>query len=151
VEELAKLAYEAALRTLDKQEEVVRELRARTAVVLAPSSFAISLAGAPALRASPVTAVVAVAASMIALGASLYVLLPQPRLRFSIRGTQMLEAHFDLRNDLGEVYRRLVYDIDGIWAANAVIVVRLLAGFRWSAAALAVEIVFLVAALRSTL
>ena len=151
MEELATLAYEAALRSLDKQEEVVRELRSRIAIVLAASSFAISLAAAPALRGSPALGLVAVAASMIALTASVYVLLPQPRLRFAIHGRQMLEEHFDRRDNASEVYRRLVYDIDRIWDANDVIVSRLLAAFRWSATALVVEVAFLLGALRGTL
>ena len=60
MEELAKLAYDAALRALDKQEETVRELRARTGILLAISSFAISLLGGQALQSVTLWSVLAV-------------------------------------------------------------------------------------------
>lgn len=40
--EFEQLAYEAALRSLDKQERLLEELRARTGVLLAASSIAAS-------------------------------------------------------------------------------------------------------------
>jgi hypothetical protein len=43
MDELAHIAYESAIRALDKQERVLEELRARTAVLLAGSSLAVSL------------------------------------------------------------------------------------------------------------
>ncbi|MBS1886948.1 MAG: hypothetical protein JSU06_07135 [Actinobacteria bacterium] len=46
---LEKLAYESALRALDKQERLVGELRARAGVVLAASSLAVSFLGGRAL------------------------------------------------------------------------------------------------------
>ena len=151
MEEFAKLAYEASLRALDKQEDVVEELRARTTVVLAAASFAVSVGGEAAVRASPIPAAGAVVCSIFALSLSLYVLLPQPRLQFAIHGQPILGEHYDSRNDVAEVYRRLVYDLTRIWYANDVIVGRVTTAFRWSAAALSLEIVLLVAALRGTL
>jgi hypothetical protein len=68
-------------------------------------------------------------------------------------GLRMLDKqeHYDARNNVGEIYRRLAYDLDRIWDGNDEIVLRLLAAFRWSAAALVVEIILLLAALRGTL
>jgi hypothetical protein len=43
--DLERLAYDAALRALDKQERLVEELRARTRVLLAASSLVVSFLG----------------------------------------------------------------------------------------------------------
>jgi len=40
--ELERLAYESSLRALDKQEQLLAELRARTGLLLAASSLAAS-------------------------------------------------------------------------------------------------------------
>ena len=48
--EFEKLAYEAALRGLDKQEGLLEELRTRTGVLLAASSLAASFLGQQAFR-----------------------------------------------------------------------------------------------------
>src|SRR5437870_1509368 len=45
--EFERLAYETALRGLDKQEELLRELRSRTGVLLAAASLAASFLKAP--------------------------------------------------------------------------------------------------------
>jgi hypothetical protein len=42
---LAEIAYESAVRALDKQERVLEQLRARTGIVLGASSVAASLLG----------------------------------------------------------------------------------------------------------
>jgi hypothetical protein len=41
-DDLARLAYEASLRSLDKQEELLGQLRSRTGLLLAGSSVAAS-------------------------------------------------------------------------------------------------------------
>ena len=43
--ELERIAYEAALRSLDKQETLLNELRARTGLILAAASVAASFLG----------------------------------------------------------------------------------------------------------
>ena len=48
--EFERLAYETALRGLDKQEELLRELRSRTGVLLAAASLAASFLKAPRLH-----------------------------------------------------------------------------------------------------
>lgn len=47
--ELEQLAYEVSLRALQRQEEVVEELRSRTGTLLAASSLSASFLGARAL------------------------------------------------------------------------------------------------------
>jgi hypothetical protein len=46
---LAELAYDASLRRLDKQEQLLEELRARTGLLLAAASLAASFLGRPLL------------------------------------------------------------------------------------------------------
>jgi hypothetical protein len=69
--EFEKLAYEAALRGLDKQEGLLEELRTRTGVLLAASSLAASFLGQQAFqnpnpRGLAITALVAFVASIAA-------------------------------------------------------------------------------------
>ena len=149
MEELATLAYEASLRALDKQEEVVRELRSRTALVLATGSFSISVGGPPAVHASPAIGAAGVGAALVVVGVNLFVLLPQPRLRFAVDGQWILEEA--RRAAAATTYERLIYGISRAWRANNVIVLRLVSAFRWSTAALSFEITLLIAALWSTL
>jgi hypothetical protein len=47
--EFERLAYDASLRSLDKQEQLLNELRARTGLLLAASSLAASFLGRPAV------------------------------------------------------------------------------------------------------
>jgi hypothetical protein len=51
-DDLARLAYEASLRSLDKQEELLGELRSRTGLLLAASSVAASFLGVALLLTS---------------------------------------------------------------------------------------------------
>jgi hypothetical protein len=67
--EFEKLAYEAALRGLDKQENLLEELRTRTGVLLAASSLAASFLGQqafqnPSPRGLAITALVAFVATI---------------------------------------------------------------------------------------
>jgi hypothetical protein len=63
-----RLAYDASLRSLDKQEQVLDELRARTGLLIATSSLAASFLGRPALDAAPVAVgVLALAAEVVLL------------------------------------------------------------------------------------
>jgi hypothetical protein len=74
-----RLAYEEALRGLDSQEELVRELRARTNTLLAISSLAASFLGNQVFR-SGVPALLALSASIafvVSVSATVFVLLPK--------------------------------------------------------------------------
>jgi hypothetical protein len=75
--DLSRLAYEASLRSLDKQEQVVQELRNRTGLLLAAASLAASFLGDAALDGSVLLAIPALVAFATSLGGSLYVLVPK--------------------------------------------------------------------------
>lgn len=86
--EFEKLAYEAALRGLDKQEGLLEELRTRTGVLLAASSLAASFLGQqgfqqPSPRGLAITALIAFVASI---AASVFILLPKKNLIFAESG-----------------------------------------------------------------
>lgn len=150
--DLAQLAFEASLRALDKQEQLLEEVRARTGLLLAASSVGASFLGEPALDsgelALAIPALVAFAAST---AASIYVLLPKRQLVFSLVGSRVYEELYALRSDLHEIHRRLAYDLDRFWDANDVTMARLFRVFRLAVVALAVEILLLLAAVGVTL
>jgi hypothetical protein len=143
---LAEVAYAASLRRLDKQEQLLDELRARTGLLLAAASLTASFLGTPALDADPIAlAVLAFTAFAVAIGACLYVLVPKKTLVFALIGSRVYEELFEFRNDVQEVYRRLAYDLDRFWVANDRLMQRVLLGFRTAAWALSAEVVFLLA------
>lgn len=151
--DLERVAYEASLRGLDKQEQVFSELRARTGILLAASAVAASFLGQQAFErpAPTVFRALALMAFLVSIAASVYVLLPKKDLTFSLAGARVFEELYPYRNDLAEVHRRLAYDLDRFWEHNDVILGRLLVAFRVAALALAAEVVLLVAILAGTL
>lgn len=150
--ELARIAYESSLRSLDKQEELLSEIRARTAILVAGSSLAASFLGEPALtEGSTSLALAAIVAFVASLGASLYVLLPKSSLVFSLVGAKVYEGLFEFVDDADEIYRRLAYDLDRFWEANDPVIRRLVRAFTVATISLALEIAFLLAALGVTL
>jgi hypothetical protein len=150
---LARLAYEESVRSLDKQERLLDELRARTGLLLAASSLAISFVGRPAFQeADTLVVVLGLFAFAISIAASVYVLLPKPaKFVFSLEGSAVFEELYEFRDDMPEVYRRLAYDLDRFWDENDDVMARLLWWFRVAAAALAVEIIILLTSLSGTL
>jgi hypothetical protein len=99
--ELERVAHDAALRSLDRQEQLVNELRSRTGIVIAASSLAASFLGRPALdKGSAPLFVAALAAFALSVGASLYVLLPRQNLFFTLRGSGIYEALYAWRDDV---------------------------------------------------
>jgi hypothetical protein len=151
-DELAQLAYEASVRRLDKQEEVLGELRSRTGILLAASSLAVSVLGRPAAdTGSAAFAALAVLAFAISMGASLFVLLPKRDLVFALVGPRVYEELFEFRHDMSEVYRRLAYDVDRFCDANDRKMQRFFRGVHIAVWALVLEVVFLLAAVSDTL
>jgi hypothetical protein len=149
---LERLAYEASLRSLDKQDEVLNELRARTGLLLAASSLAASFLGRPALDADPIViGVLALGAFALSIIASVYVLAPKTNLVFSLAGSALYERLFEFRNEMPEVYRRLAYDLDRFWDSNDRIMVRLFRAFWVAAAGLLGEVVLLLTSISGTL
>jgi hypothetical protein len=150
--ELARLAFEASLRRLDKQEQSLGEIRARTGLILAASSLGASFLARPALDADPIgLALLALLAFGVSVGASLYVLLPKKELVFSLIGSRTYEELYEFRENVEEVHRRLAYDLDRFWDANDSAMQGLLWWFRVATGALAAEIAILLTALTGSL
>ena len=150
---LAQLAFEASLRSLDKQERLLDELRARTGLLLAASSLAVSFVGRPVFQeADTVVVVLGLVAFAISIAASVYVLVPKPaRFVFSLEGSAVYEQLFEFQDDMDEVYRRLTYDLDRFWEENDDVMTRLFRVFQIAAVALAAEIMLLLSSLSGTL
>jgi len=118
--EFEKLAYEAALRGLDKQEGLIEELRTRTGVLLAASSLAASFLGQQAFQ-SPSPrglAITALVAFVVSIATCVFILLPKKNLIFAEAGAGLYEGLYAVRDDMPEVYRRLAYDLDRFWESN---------------------------------
>jgi hypothetical protein len=150
--DLEKLAYESALRALDKQERLIEELRARTGLVLAASSVAASLLGrhdvdGPGPHGLAVLAIVSFA---VAIGAAVFVLLPREDLMFSWRGIAFFEGLSD-SDDLAESLLRAATTLDRAWAGNEATIRLLARAFSVAAMALAIEVGALAALLGGTL
>lgn len=137
-----KLAYEEAVRGLDKQEGLLEALRTRTGALLASSFLAASLFGQQAVgHASPPGFVaVALLAFLASMGAGVAILLPKGDLVFATGGTECYAGLYELRDDMTEVYRRLAYELDRLWDSNNNAIRQLSRIFTLAATALAVEI-----------
>ncbi|HVY77560.1 MAG TPA: hypothetical protein VG898_03540 [Solirubrobacterales bacterium] len=151
--ELEKLAYEAAVRSLDKQEGLLEEMRSRTGVLLAASSLAASFLGQQAFhRPEPrLLAIIAMGAFCLSVAASIYILIPRRRLVFAQTGGDLYETLFPVRNDMDEVYRLLAYTLDCFWESNDTTIHRMAVGYHLGAGALVIEVASLVALLCGTL
>ncbi len=143
--EFEKLAYEAALRGLDKQEGLLKELRTRTGVLLAASSLAASFLGQQAFQhPSPrVLATAALIAFVVSIVASVSILMPKENLFFSEAGAGLYEGLYSVRDDIAEVYRRLAYELDRFWEANNRAIIKLTRTYKVAAGALVAEILSL--------
>jgi hypothetical protein len=151
--EFEKLAYEAALRGLDKQERLLEELRSRTGVLLGASSLAASFLGQQAFKdPRPRTlALVAILAFTSSIAASVFILLPKRNLVFAAAGPALYEGLYELREDMPEVYRRLAYSLHRFWRSNDKAIHRMARAHTFAAATLVLEIVSLVALLADTI
>ena len=147
--EFERLAYEAALRSLDKQESYVEELRGRTGVLLAASSLAAPLLGKQAFQdpSSGGLVVVALTAFVLSISLDVFILLPKQGLIFAQKGWGLYEEGLLVRGDMSEVYRRLIYQLDSFWKSNDAKIEWLIQAFAIAAAALVVEILALAALL----
>jgi hypothetical protein len=141
-----KLAYKEAVRGLDKQEGLLEAMRARTGALLAASSIATSFLGPHAFRdPSPrALAVIALVAFVVSLGATAFILLPNKKLVFTIAGPGIYEGFYPVRQDIGEVYRLLTYDLQIFWESNEQEMLWLNRAFTLATGALVVEILSLV-------
>ena len=143
--ELELLAYETALRTLDRQDHLLQELRARTGVLLAASSLAVSLMGQISFDHSqfPGLLMATVAVFVVAVTAGIYVLVPRRDLSFSPSASAIYERLYGVRNSIPEVHRQLVYELDDYRSRNHKAIRNLTRGCQVSGIALALEIAVL--------
>jgi hypothetical protein len=143
--EFEKLAYEAALRGLDKQESLVEALRTRTGMVLAAATLGASLLGQQAFRGTSPNglAIIGLVAFVASSAASVFVLLPNKNLVFSEAGPRLYESLFDLRYEVSEVYRRLTYELHRFWGENDASIQHLSDAFGIACGSLVIEIVLL--------
>lgn len=82
----------------------------------------------------------------------MYVLLPKTgKFVFAMVGAGLYEGLYELKDDIGEVYRRLTYDLDRFWDDNDVELQKLFRAFRLAAVGLSSEIVILIAMVSDTL
>jgi len=151
--EFEKLAYETALRGLDKQEGYLEELRARTGVLLAASSLAASFLGQQAFSHPDPQGLVVIAllAFVASIGAGVFILVPKKDLIFAQAGVGLYEGLFALRDDMPEVYRRLAYDLGRFWDSNDKKIRRLVRAFTLSAVGLVIETLALAGLLGDTI
>jgi hypothetical protein len=139
---LEQIAYEAALRALDKQESLVSDVRSRAGLLLGSASIAASfLAQAGA---SHLLFATALGSFMVLVGAALRVLLPTARLGFTLSGAVVYERLRAARDDPAEVYRELLYEADRLWGRNDLALRPVFRAYQLAGFALAVETLSLV-------
>jgi hypothetical protein len=143
--DLERLAYEAALRALDKQERVLEELRARTGVLIAAASLATSFLGQAAIgNPAPVAwTSVALAAFALAVLAGVYVLAPRRDVVFGLVAPTVLHNLYELRHEASDIHRRLADELEGYRRDNDVAVVRVTRAYRLAAGGLLAEVLVL--------
>jgi hypothetical protein len=150
--ELERISYEESLRSLDKQEAVLGEIRSRAGLLLAASSLSASFLGEPALdRGSTVLGVAALVAFGLSLVASVYILLPKRNLVFSLAGPRVFEELYEFKGNAAEVHRRLAYDLHRFWEQNDEKLQRLFRAFWLAALFLGLEVVLLLISFAGTL
>ena len=121
----------------------MEELRSRTGVLLAAAALAASFLGREAFTGHPRSGLVvaALTAFLVSMAASIYILIPKKdKFVFSLVGSAVYEGLYALKDDLGEVYRRLAYDLDRFWNENDAELQKITRAYRVGAGALIVEI-----------
>lgn len=141
-----KVAYDAAQRALDLQSDAFKELRARTATLLAAASLTASFLGGQAIVAAgglePLF-VVGLFAFLATVLACVYLLLPERKMHFGLEGGPLYERLYRKEiEEPSEVHRVVAYWLDDIFHANLARLRRLFRIYTAAAAALATEVVF---------
>jgi hypothetical protein len=145
VSTLEQIAYDAALRRLDKQDALLSDIRSRMGVLVGAASVAASLSGG-AILGRPAPLVItssALVGFVTTVATSVFVLLPNRRLAFSLRGSGVFETLYGLRGDAEETYRRLTYELECLWLDNDVLMQSVLRAYRVGSAALTLEVISL--------
>ena len=63
-------------------------------------------------------AILALAAFVFSIAASVFILLPKKNLIFAEAGAGLYEGLYSVRDDMPEVFRRLAYELDRFWESN---------------------------------
>jgi hypothetical protein len=150
---LEEIAYLPSLRSLDKQEGLLDELRARTGLLLAVSSLTASFVGRTAIEAAPPWLFLLIGAAFaLSIACCVFILVPRRyRFYFSIVGSRLFEELFEFRDDTDDVQRRLAYQLDRFWAHNDDAMQPLFLAFRIAVVGLAAEILGVLALFGDTL
>jgi hypothetical protein len=147
---LERIAYDAAVSALAEQEGALRDLRARSGSLLTAAALTVSFLGARALEEGlDAVAWLAIAAFVLTLLATLYILLPKDGLIFALDGPELYVALWRIRDDEQEVHRTLAYWISSFRASNKPTLDRLYLAFRLGTAALIAQVVLWAAELSS--
>ena len=151
--DLEKLAYDSALRALDKQERLVEELRARAGIVLAASSLAVTFLGGRGFGGPGPVALAAVAmlSFVVSVSAVAFVLLPRFGLRFSASASGVISSLTEFRGDPGGLMARAADFFDRLWEQNDPIVYRLGRALSIAIVALGIEVLALSVLLGATI
>jgi hypothetical protein len=139
------LALEESARSISQQQEALNSLHTRAGIVLSAAAIASSLFGAQMLRDDSLSCLSwdALAAFVLAAGASLYVLWPRSDWRFSNSATTLLNIWVDKEDASIDTMRREVAEFNqGAWEDNQKKLGRLYVGFQVASAALGIEVVF---------
>lgn len=139
--QIADLAYDAALRGLAQQEGSLNELRARAGTLLAASSIATSFIGGRGLDHGGFSAwsVLALAALISSLVASICVLVPRDGLVFALSVPVVFETLYGL--EPAEARRRLAYWIQGYRGENQPIIRRVTRAYRLASVATVLSVI----------
>jgi hypothetical protein len=139
------------VRALVDQERELEHLRTRAGVILATSAVAASFLGSSLSNSSSLLAGAALVAFVAVIGACVYVLTPKEKLVFSLNGQVLYESLEALDDDETEVHRRLAYWLEGFWHDNDSKIDTVNRYFTAAGAALLVEVVLGVLAVRGTI
>ena len=154
--EFEKLAYEAALRGLDKQENLLEALRTRTGVLLAASSLTASFLGQQAFQdlSPPALAIAAHSDDFFAVlapcwekGGEHRYYIEQGLWLGATVFNGLYEGLYSISDDLAEVYRRLAYELDHLWSSNDETIAKLTRMYKVAASAVVIETLALAALL----
>lgn len=151
-DEFEKWGYEAALRSLDKQERLLEELRTRTGVLLATSSVVTSLLSQEAFQ-DPRPRFLAVA-TLVAFvgttGACLFLLHPKQDLAFGPEGTVLYET-LGVKGEREAFLRQATFELGRRWDSNSRRIDVLTRVFTFAAGAFLLQTLSLVALLGDTI
>jgi hypothetical protein len=142
-DELARLAFDEAQRALDKQDEALRELRARTGILLAASALVASFLGSRALAEGdvPWLTIPGLVTAIVTIVSSVLVITPRSAVTFALHGPALYEHLLPRTRELADAHRTLAYWIQEAWDRNQAVIDGLIRTYQLASAALVLEVV----------